>query len=325
MYRMADRPQLDAPATKAHTPALLSKQGVVVTGLARALLACAPGERIGRVQDYAARYNASLGTVQAALEYLHTIDAVRLDARGRRGTYARVLDYPALWRLGTRRPVVGALPLPYSLRFAGLATGLREQFHAAGLDLDMRFMRGATRRLQALSAGDCDWALVSRYSAETAAAHGFAVAAIALLGPESYMAQHVLLVGPPDAEGLRDGMRVGVDFDSNDHTVLVRLLSRGLRVELVPIEYSQGLRLVSSGVIDATVWSREDLPLDLAAPAVIPLDPAAYPQLGPLGEGALVIGQGSRAVAHLLGAVLDVAGLQRTQAAVVRRERQPAY
>ena len=73
-----------------------------------------------------------------------------------------------------------------------------------------------------------------------------------MLGQQSYMARHVLLAR--EATELRHGMRIGVDVDSTDHVVSVRAASRGMAVELVPIEYSRGLELLQGGAIDATVW-----------------------------------------------------------------------
>jgi hypothetical protein len=303
---------------------LLSKHGVVVTELAQMLLNCAPGERIERVQTYAERFDAGVGTVHAALGYLQTSGAATLEARGRLGAYISALNYPLLWSLALHRPIIGALPLPYSLRFMGLATGVRAQFARFPLDLDLRFMRGASQRMQALASHACDWALVSRFAAETAGAHGFAVITALALGPATYMAGHVLLLRAEDAAGLLAGMRVGVDFQSADHVVAVRAATRGQQVELVPIEYSEGLELVSAGVIDATVWSPEDIP-DALGLTQIPLDPDALPELEPLSEATLVINRDNRAIASLLTSVLAPEELMRIQHSVVHRTQPPLY
>lgn len=305
--------------------ALLSKQGLVVTEIARTLLAAAPGEQSKRVQAYAEQFQVSVGTVQAALEYIQESGAACLEARGRLGSYVSALNYPLLWSLALHRPIIGAMPLPYSRRFEGQATGIRSLFALQPIDLDLRFLRGATRRLQALASRECDWALVSRFAAETASAHGFAVDIVMLLGPETYMANHVLLLHAPNETGLRNGMRVGVDFQSTDHVYLVRAVSRGKQVELVDIEYSQGQRLVSSGAIDATVWSREDIPIELDSLTVIPLDPRTEPTIARLGEGAIVVDQDNPAIVHVLNTVLDRDKLLRIQQEVVQQVRLPAY
>lgn len=304
---------------------LLSKQGQVVTQLARELLSLGAGTRMQRVDEYAAAYDVSVGTMQLALEYLATAGAVRFEAHGRLGTFVCDPNYPLLWSFGQARPVIGAMPLPYSRRFEGLATGVRQQFAVLPLDLDLRFMRGSVARMQAVTSQQCDWALVSHFAAETAYAHGFDVAVHTLLGPDSYMAGHVLIVAGTNAAGLADGMRVGIDSASADHAYAVRALSRGRHIMFVEIEYGQSLELLHQGLIDATVWSSEDLPSELTNITAIPLNFAADASLAKLGAAAIVVNTGDAGIAHLLSAALDTAKLLQTQLAIVNGARLPTY
>ncbi|MBA3943006.1 MAG: hypothetical protein H0X37_00420 [Herpetosiphonaceae bacterium] len=312
------------PSTRERARALMSKQGLVVTELARILFMAVPGGRLAPVQEYAAQLSVGTGTVQAALEYLQEQGAVRLEARGRLGSYAAELSYPLLWSLAFQRPIIGAMPLPYSRRFEGLATGLRQQFVGEPLDLDLRFMRGAAQRMQALASQTCDWALISRWAAETAEAHGFAVQTVMVLGPHSYMGGHSLLL-PSGVCELQAGMRIGVDMQSMDHVYLVRAISRGKQVDLQPIDYSQGLDHLRTGAIDATVWSAEDIPADLTSLTVVPLDPQAEPALAPLGEAVIVVNKDNQAMQHVLGAVLERTELLHIQHDVLERNRLPNY
>lgn len=304
--------------------ALLSKQGLVVAELANDLLRAAPGERIERIELYAERFQASVGTVQAALSYLQSTGATELDIRGRLGSFVRRLRYPLLWSFALNRPISGALPLPYSRHVEGLATGIRSQFEQQALDLDLRFMRGSAQRLQALAAQTIDWALVSRFAAETADAHGFMIDTVLLLGPESYMGQHVLVLRS-GVNTLADGMRVGVDMQSADHVYSVRSVVRGYRVELVNIDYSQGLRLMLAGEIDATVWSQENIPDGLPIVTVVPAGLQADPTLARLSEGAIVTSQGDRAMFNILNTILDHEQLRAIEQEVVSLQRRPSY
>lgn len=308
-----------------HSISLLSKHGLVVTELARELMNNRSGEALARVQEYAQRFSASTGTIQSALNYLQAAEAVQTESRGRLGSFVRAIDYPLLWTLALGRAMVGALPLPYSKRLEGLASGVRQQIMQHALDLEFRFVRGSTRRLQLLATRECDWALVSRFAAETAGAHGFMLDTVANLGAETYLAQHILLIGARGSNGLQDGMRVGIDPQSTDHAYTVRSACRGYHVTLVDIEYSQGLKLLHAGEIDATVWSHEDLPLELENLTTVPLHASREPALGRLGEAALVVNQGDRAVTHILLATLDVDELRRVQQEVVERVRLPSY
>lgn len=307
---------------------LLSKQGATVADLAQMLLLARVGDRIEPIQEQAARLDASVGTVQTALEYLQSIGAAEIVSRGRLGSFVQRLRYAQLWQLATHRALSGALPLPYARRIEGIATALRQQL-GAQVDLNLRFLRGSARRMQALAAQECDWALISRFAAEMAAAHGFAIDTVALLGPHSYMAAQVLLLRDDTSAwskgGLHDGMRVGVDPQSSDHLFLVRSLTRGRQVDLVEIEYSEGLNLLHSGAIDATVWSAEAIPATSGGLQVVPLDPEHEPALLTLGEAAIVVARGNLAVAHVIEELIDPAALAATQRDVVAGRRRPAY
>ncbi|MGB9750685.1 MAG: hypothetical protein C0183_04590 [Roseiflexus castenholzii] len=300
---------------------LFSKQGQIVAALARSLLERTPGDRITRVHEYAARLDASVGTVQAGLQYLTSIGAVHLEARGRLGTYVIAIDYPLLWSIAMRRPLVGALPLIYSRRLSGLATAVRAQFDRLPIDLELRFIRGAGQRVRALSFQQCDWALLSRH----AALQYPDIDVVVELGPETYMAQHVLILRDAAPPGIQDGMRIGVDPSSADHTLIVHTTCRGREVEFIEIDYAEGLRLVMSGVIDGTIWSCEDVPSEITDLRIIPLSANDYPELVALGTAVMVVDKGNRSVTALLGAAIEMNELHLIQNEVLERRRTPSY
>lgn len=309
------------PSVHADVEALFSKHGQTVAALARSMLERVPGDRITRVHEYAARLDASAGTVQAGLNYLTSVGAARLEARGRLGTYVVALEYPLLWSLAMRRPLVGALPLIYSRRLAGLATGLRTQFDRLPIDLELRFIRGSRQRVQMVTTQQCDWALLSRYAALLSPE----VDIVAELGDETYMAHHVLLLHNAPASGIHAGMRIGIDPSSSDHAFIVRAICRGQSVEFVEIDYAKGLHLVLNGIIDGTVWSCEDVPDTVRDLTVIPLSMNEYPELAALGVATLVVDKGNRAVASVLRAAIDAMELRAIQQEVLDGQRPPAY
>lgn len=310
---------------QATTQGLLTKHGQIVMALARALLEAAPGDRLLPVQEYADLFQAGAGTVQSALDFLQDVAAARLEPRGRLGTYIAEVDYRRLWQISQHRPMIGAMPLPYLRHIEGLATALQAQFAAAETSLALRFMRGSTERLQALANGVIDWALVSRFAADTAAAHGFAVDQSLSFGAQSYLEGHVLLLRSRLNAAQLDGVRLGVDFLSADHTYISRTISRGKRVELVNIQYDQALDLLTTGAIDAVVWTNLETPASLSDITTIPLHAAEEPMLACLAEAVIVVSQGNRAAANVLQAVLDVTAARTIQRAVIERLRVPSY
>lgn len=292
--------------------------------IAKQLLTREPGDTILRVQEYAAQLDASTGTVHAALGYLQDSEAVSLEGRGRLGTVVHELNYPLLWTLALGRSFVGAMPLPYTKRFEGLATGIREQFDHCSLALDVRFLRGSSNRLQGLASHHFDWVLLSRFAAESASVHGFTVETVMMLGQGTYTVDHVLIGRPPVTE-LRDGLRIGIDRRSSDHSWVVRTVCRGLKVEFVDIDYSQGIDLLESQTIDVTVWTHEDVPASSDKFNIIALDPRAGFDLAPLSEAVLVVDKGNKAAIHILKAVLDAEKLRSSQQEIVNLSRLPTY
>ncbi|MAU11614.1 MAG: hypothetical protein CL607_17450 [Anaerolineaceae bacterium] len=304
---------------------LLSKQGKTIRYLASILLNAEPGHRLVAMQQIADEQDVSVGTVQAAMQYLQNEHIVQVANRGRLGAFAQALDYPHLWALARQRPMSAILPMPYSLRVEGLATALRQAFDAHALDIQLRYMRGSTARIERLTSGQCDWVITSRYAAEAAAVSGFEVEPILALGPGSYTIEHVLLI--KGADQLQPGMRVGIDTQSADHAYVVRLLSRGTPVSFVEIDYSTTIEQLLSGQIDATVWTEPDVPTLPEPFRALPVGAtfAEDDKLGQLGEAVIIGLPAYEGVAHVVQAVLAVDSVREVQQAVVERQVRPTY
>jgi len=232
---------------------LLHRYGSVAAALARRLAAQSVGDRLAPVGDLAAEFGTGRGTIQSALRVLTAEGAVELEHRGRLGTYIRRLDYDKLLALAGLSTVIGVMPVAYSVRLVGLATGLTRAFEQAGLPLVLAQMRGGRNRIGFLRTGRCDFAVVSRLAYEREAPMRDLAVALSL-GPGSYVGHHVLLVRGEGIEGITDGMRVGVDPTSHDHVQLTLEECRGKSVRLVSISYAQAIPKLLAGEIDAAIW-----------------------------------------------------------------------
>jgi hypothetical protein len=312
-------------ATHKHTFELLSKQGQVITELAKQLLTSRIDDSILRVQDYATELDTSVGTIHSSLNYLQSIGATQLEGRGRLGTFVQSLDYPLLWSIAVGRPLVGAMPLPYTRRLEGLATGIRTQFDHPHINLDMRFVRGSTNRLQKLSSATIDYAIVSQFAADTAHVHGFDIDVVLTLDAGSYTSRHVLLLSDTNTHDIQDGMRVGIDMASADHARIVHTVCRGKSVEFIHIDYIQALQLLNSHQIDATVWTEEDLPVEFASLKVMALDKEKYGILKSLSVAVIVVQKNNAQIMSILKSLLDSAGLQNIQRDIIEFNKIPSY
>src|SRR5690606_6618946 len=122
------------------------------------------------------------------------------------GTFIDAIDHRLIWELAGGQSVSVAMPLPYSRRYEGLATGLHAAFGRAGVPLTLMFVRGSIDRARALQQERADFAVMSRFSAEA----GPGVEIVHDFGPHTYVGAHGLVVvegrDPDDPD-----LRVAVD------------------------------------------------------------------------------------------------------------------
>ena len=273
----------------------ISKQGVAVVRLANLLLTHQLGDRIQPVQQYASEFGIGVGTVQAALAYLQDIGAVDLESRGHLGTFVRHINHPLIWSLTGQNQIVGGMPLPYSRRYEGLATGLHKAFDSAGVTLNLLYLRGALNRLRALTQGKLDFVVLSRFALNNSVDYGLDLEVVLGLDSESYVGQHIVLLRDHDTSGIEDGMRVGIDPSSIDQVLLAKDACREKDVEFVTISYMSLMVAMHRGQIDATVWNRDDFHASSHPFKVAPLCPATgHGQQRENTEAVIAVEKGNR-------------------------------
>ena len=307
--------------------ALFSKQGLVTTQLAWDLLQYQPGDQIARAQDYARKYGVGAGTVQAALQQLFNADVVKVEARGRWGTFIQEIDYPGLWQFTVRGPVVGSMPLPYSPLYEGLATGLHEVFREATVLLNLTFVRGSLNRLEAMAHERCDFAVVSRLAFNKMQEDGHNVTLAKSMGPGTWIENHVLVFRDASFSKIQPGMRVGIDNQSIDHAALVHGACAEQDVEFVDIGYMQIRSALDTGQIDATVWNVDDFTLR-PAPSfkiVLPQEVGFGDLYNIYSEAVIIVTQDQWELVNLLKSIIDIEAFLTVQADVVARKRLPSY
>lgn len=303
---------------------LLTRQGDAAIRIARELLSLRQGERIPRVQDYARKLHIGNGTVQAALHLLENSGAVKLAAAGHKGTYLVDMDYRRLWSVGGRSTLYGSMPLPYSRRYEGLATGLYGAVRKEGPPLALSYMRGARNRLAALHERHVDLVVLSAFAYEQAAQEE-SLAVVIRLGRDTYAA-HALILRDAQARGLDDGMRVGVDPSSVDQQLLIEAEAENHTVTAVEVGYMHAAEMLQRGEIDATIWNVDELPVRFPQLKVVPLQTSRAQAIARLAsEAVLVTRAGSTDVNQIAHALIDWEAVLRIQRDVVAGQRYPSY
>lgn len=304
----------------------LTRNGRAARRLAVLLLDHAEDARLPRLRDLAEELGVGNGTVQAALRLLEEAGAVETTARGHLGTFLARADRGALWRLSGLGTLVAAMPLPYSRRYEGLATGLRDAFEQAGAPFAVTFMRGAHTRVTALLEKKADLVVLSRLAAdELMAAHP--VELVADLGPGTYVGAHGVLVRR-GRDLSAAGLRVAVDRSSPDLELLTERTFAGRDdVEWVEASYMQLPDLFARNEVDATVWNLDESEARLGPHVEVrPLGAEITRELDGRNSRTAIVGRGGED--QPLAAVrrsLDLATVTAVQGEVLRGERIPSY
>ncbi|MGE5589232.1 MAG: GntR family transcriptional regulator YhfZ [Bacillota bacterium] len=302
---------------------MLHRYGLVAVQLATRLLAAKPGDRIDSIGQLASDFRSGRGTVQAALRLLVQEGAVELETRGSLGSYIRSLDHNRLLTVSGLSPIIGVMAVAYSPRFQGLAAGLTRAFERAGLPLVLAHLRGGRNRLHFLRTGRCDFAVISRLAWQEETAAGDLDLQLSF-GPGSNVGDHMLVLASPQTRGIVDGMRVGVDPSSSDHTRLTLEECRGKSVQLVEISYAQALPRLQAGEIDAAVWDAGvPLPASLGL-TIVPRerrDPVGAPDT----EAVLVTRSQAGPLGDLIRRRVDPAWVTEVQQRVLSGEELPVF
>ncbi|CAL9588586.1 hypothetical protein SUDANB19_05173 [Streptomyces sp. enrichment culture] len=306
----------------------LTRNGLAARQLALLLLEYEPETRLPRVRDFAEELGCGNGTVQAALRLLEEAGAIETAARGHLGTFLVKSDRAVLWRLSGLGTLLAAMPLPYSRRYEGLATGLRTAFEEAGTPFAITFMRGAGSRVTALLEGKADLVVLSRYAADRLIEeHPEELALVVDLGPATYVGAHGVLV----AEGgslEEPGLRVAVDHASEDQRMLAELTFGGRDdVEWIECSYMQLPDLLVHREADATVWSLDEVQGRIGHGVdVLPLGDEITRDLALRNSSAAVVGRAESAAAlHAIKDAIDPGRVTALQSEVIRGDRMPSY
>lgn len=306
---------------------LFSKQGLITIRLAEDLMQYRPGDQILGFQKYSKKYKVGVGTFNAALRQLNEAGVIKLNSRGSLGTYIEEIDYAGLWHFTIRDAIVGSMPIPYSHRLEGFATGLYEVFKKSAVPLILTFVRGSYNRLESLLYGRCDFIVLSKLSYISINNEDSKVSIVNGFGPDTWLTNHVIVLRDKSCSSIQPGMRIGVDRQSADHTILVERACSGKKVELINLGYMQIRSALSTGKIDGTVWNFDDF---IGHPEqdfnIITGPETGFEDLHDDYSQAVIAVQKDRpGLMNFLASILDTEKIIATQREVEENNRLPNY
>lgn len=290
----------------------------MLTTLARYLLGEKCGNRLKTIDELAAECHSSVGLTQAALKTLESSGAIRIERRGRNGSYLVDMDNRTLLKHVDINNVVCAMPLPYTRLYEGLASGLKAQFD--GIPFYYAHMRGADIRVECLLNGVYDMAVVSRLAAESYLAQDGLRITLAL-GPHTYVGEHQLICRKGESADVK---RVGLDNRSADQKIMTEACFGNRDVELIDMPYHESLQRIAKGDVDAVIWNV----VAEAELAVLGLEATPLtndPQFLQATEAVVLTRAEDYAMQQLLRAVVNKEALLAHQQRVANGEQEPSY
>ena len=304
---------------------LLSKNGIAIMSLAREMLILNVGDRIGTVEQYTEKFDLSRGTIQLGIKFLLNENAIKLEYKGHLGTFIIAIDYKKLWVLADIGTIIGVMPLPYTKRYEGLATGLYKSFESADIPFSLAFMRGASKRIEALNQGRYNFVILSKLAAKLEV-RKLGNLEIAYEFPEqSYVGNHVIVLRNKYNK-IENGMKIGIDPDSIDQFLLTCYECEGITVEYVETPYNQILSKIKTKEIDAAIWSGDELKDQTPEYSIAPLQNTKAQIYGKEDtQAVIVVNKKNDYIKDILNKFIDIKQVGILQQKVMNEEILPTY
>ena len=300
----------------------ITKTSQALTSIACELLGNNVGDRVDAFLSIASRLGVSNGTVQNAFRTLESEGAVRISGRGHQGSFIDSIDYGKLLACAGISSVFCAMPIPYSKRYEGLASGIRFEISRLGLKRSgMMFISGSTSRVEALMENRADGIIMSSLALQHFVNEGYPLKALYKFPAGSYVNNHYLITRRGYDLKQARAVRVGIDEMSYDQAAWNKICFADKEVIPVPVHYLHVTERIKNGDIDAAVWSFEDAYFDDELSAVELHD-------GTLDENTaavFVVRSQDVGMSRFLGRNINFPNIYKVQQAVLNGEVLPDY
>ena len=218
------------------------------------------GDKVPTVSEISTNFSLGRGTIQEAIKILSDDKAIDIISRGHLGSYVKEVDYKLLLSYSGSDILLGAMPLPYTLRYQGLATGILAALdNEYGIETSMAYLRGSERRIALLLKNKIDYAVTSYLSAKESINKGANVKIIAKMHDNSYLSNHAILFADKTKNAIEDGMIVGIDYNSVDQVTMTNYVCQNKKVKFENVVYNQSKYLIQNHIIDAIVWNIDEI------------------------------------------------------------------
>jgi hypothetical protein len=291
--------------------------------LAKYLLPIKEGGQLLSTRGFADLFFASAGAISYTINYFESIGAIKIDRRGRLGSFLINKSLGTLWKIIENGPMVIALTLPSFPKGEGLATAIYSILDNAGIEIYLIFVRGSYNRLKALRNGRCHAAVMSLLAADALREPNEEV--ILQLPPKSFVTDHRVFYRAKKDQ--KSKLRVGIDLDSFDVKYLSELEFVDSEVEFCPMNFLVADRHFEQSSVDAAISNLDHVD-QLKSNDILsrPLSLRVQETIGNRDtSAAFIVKSESVSTKIVLGEILDPQTILDIQQKVVDRIIVPRY
>ena len=262
--------------------------------IARHVLRHDPAIQLPTAQEFQQTLRVGAGTVQKAFALLEATSALDTRSHGHQGRFITERDLGRLWSIAGLPPVEAIMTPPGALEVYGLTDALETEFARLGVPLDIRYLRGASARLDRLKSTAMGFAVLSMgaWRSQVPEASGEVEFSEYPLGEGTYYADgSIIELSRPGVDITDPDTLIGVDHTSFDHVALSRAHFGPLEVRrTVNVAFTIAPAALLHHQIDAAIWHRMLLLITPGMAGLIerPLSPMAADSLAPLARAVLV-------------------------------------
>jgi hypothetical protein len=142
-------------------------------------------------------------------------------------------------------------------------------------------------------------------------------------GSYSFVNEHAMIFADASKRDIEDGMKVGIDRSSIDHSLLTLNQCQGKNVQLVDLAYNQIILKLKMREIDAAIWNIDEI---IERKLNIRYYPLSYEKFsGWDTEAVIVVNKSNYGMKNLLEHFIDKDEVIAYQKDVVKERIIPSY
>ena len=208
-------------------------------------------------------YPFSKGTVYSALNFLIENKAIVMINKTNQGSYIQQLSYHKLFKYSGNKKIICVSPIPFTSNLKIISSALEYVFKNHALPFEIIYKPGGLKRAELINENSMQMALVSKIAANKLVNKYSNISLIRELGSESWTNSHAIIFSKSQFKKITPGMRIGIDNNSPDISILTKALVKNTKVEFINKKYYTLLEEIQNKSIDAVIYNHDDIVKDV--------------------------------------------------------------